>query len=225
LQGEIERASGTIEAFAPTMPGLRPTQPNGITYTRALLDLRRYTRLGPGGQLNLRAVAGGWLSGDALPMQRRFSVSGIDALPGFDFRQFVGASDVGSCSTGVEAQWAGFGRPAQCERMMLLQAEWKGDFRIDPFGDGDGFGDRRWMAGRFRADGALVLFANSGRGWLVGPQSGDVQYPKGSLPPTRTWHSDIGGGFDFGNFGVYVAQAVSQSTLGPNFYVRLGQRF
>jgi hypothetical protein len=190
-----------------------------------MFDLRRYTRLGPSAQLNVRAVAGGWVSGDPLPLERRVSVSGIDALPGFDFRQMVGTTDVGSCARGPEEVYAALGRPAQCERMVLLQAEWKGDFRVNLFGDGDGFGDRRWMAGRFKADGAVVLFANTGRGWLVSAPTGDLRYASGSIPPAKSWHSDVGGGFDFGNFGVYVAQAISQSSLRPNFYVRLGHRF
>jgi hypothetical protein len=63
-----------------------------VTYSRALFDLRRYNRLGPNAQLNLRAVFGGWVNGDALPVQRRFAVSGIDALPGFDFRRMLGTT-------------------------------------------------------------------------------------------------------------------------------------
>jgi hypothetical protein len=45
------------------------------------------------------------------------------------------------------------------------------------------------------------------------------------MPELRTWRTDIGGGFDFGDIGVYVAQAVSQRGLSPNVYVRLGHRF
>lgn len=225
LKGDFERGTGTFDAIAPTTDGVRTTTPGDVTYSRAFFDLRRYNRLGPGSQLNVRAVAGGWVSGDPLPLQRRVAVSGIDALPGFDFRQMVGANDAGTCATGPEVVYTALGRPAQCERMLLLQAEWKGDFRIDPFGNGDDFGDRRWAAGRFRADGAWVLFVNSGRGWLVGEPTADLRYADNSLPPVSTWRTDVGGGFDFGSFGVYVAQAVSESSLKPNFYVRLGHRF
>jgi len=225
LNAEFERGSGTLESVAPTTPGIRAQQAGPVVYSRALLDFRRYNRLAPGAQLNMRVVAGGWLSGDALPMQRRFAVSGIDALPGFDFRQMVGETDVGTCATGDPFAYAALGRPAQCERMLLLQAEWKGDFRIDLFGDNDGFGDRRWMAGRFRADGAWVLFANSGRGWLVGDGAGLLRAPSGGIPPLNTWHTDLGGGFDFGSLGVYVAKSVSQGDLPANVYVRLGRRF
>ncbi|MBL0169245.1 MAG: hypothetical protein IPP90_00775 [Gemmatimonadaceae bacterium] len=225
LQGEYERGTGALGRIAPATADTRFQSTGDITYARALVDLRRYNRLAPGAQINLRVVAGGWLSGDPLPMQRRFSVSGIDALPGFDFRQLVGTADVGTCATGDANVYAALGRPAQCERMMLLQAEWKGDFRINLFGNDEGFGDRRWMTGRFRADGAWVVFANSGRGWLMEDTPSAVHVPNGEIPSIGTWHTDIGGGFDFGSFGVYVAKAVSEGSLPANVYVRLGHRF
>jgi hypothetical protein len=60
----------------------------------------------------------------------------------------------------------------------------------------------------------------------VGPRDTDhVQYPKGSVPDLKSWRTDLGGGFDFGTFGVYVAQAVSESRLSPNAYLRLSRRF
>jgi hypothetical protein len=242
LRGEFERGTGTYDTMGELTPGVRPlptgTTPiplnQGVTYSRAFFDLRRYNRLGPNAQLNLRAVFGGWVNGDPLPVQRRFSVSGIDALPGFDFRRMIGTSDVGTCATGGEEGYAMLGRPAQCERMALLQAEWKGDFRINLFGDDSDYGDRRWGLGRVRADGAWVVFANSGRGWLIdrpSPSSvpnadlGPLVFDKNSVPGFDTWRTDIGGGFDFGDFGVYVAQAVSQGGLSPNVYVRLSRRF
>jgi len=224
VQGEFERGSGTLDAVALATTATRAQVAGGITYARALIDLRRYNRLAPGAQLNLRVVAAGWVDGDPLPLQRRFSVSGIDALPGFDFRQMVGTVDVGTCATGDPNQYAALGRPAQCERIMLVQAEWKGDFRVNLFGGDEGFGDRRWTAGRFRADGAWVLFANSGRGWLVGNGSTVLSLSRG-VPPLNSWRTDIGGGFDFGSLGIYVAKAVSDGSLPANVYVRLGRRF
>jgi hypothetical protein len=242
LRGEFERGQSDELTLPALTAGLgRPLvvtlrEPRAaVTYGRALFDLRRYNRLGPNAQLNLRAVFGGWVNGDALPIQRRLAVSGIDALPGFDFRRTLGDNDVGTCATGDEATYAVLGRPAQCERVALLQAEWKGDFRINLFGDDDS--DRRWRFGRRGADGTWVVFANSGRGWLVnrGPLGGastpaqaaadPLYFSRNRVPEIGSWRTDIGGGFDFGNFGVYVAQAVSQSGLSPNVYVRLGQRF
>ena len=225
LQGEYERGSGALDALAPTTGNTRPQSAGAVTYARALFDLRRYNRLAPGAQINVRIVAGGWLSGDPLPMQRRFAVSGLDALPGFDFRRLVGSADVGTCAAGDPNGYAALGRPAQCERMILVQTEWKGDFRIDLFGGNEGFGDRRWMAGRFRADGAWVLFANSGRGWLVTGSTTEFHSSKGTIPSIGTWHTDVGGGFDFGSVGIYVAKAVSERELPANVYLRLNRRF
>ena len=222
LRGQYEHGDGNL---------LRSTLPmNGsgteVVYSRAQLDLRRYNRLGPHGSLNLRAVVGGWIDGDPLPAQRRFSVSGIDALPGFDFRRQLNDTDVGTCAVGDEQAYATRGRPSLCDRMALLQVEWKGDFRINLFGNDEDIGDRRWVFSRMKADGAWVVFANSGRGWLVGPRGSNAMlYPNGSVPDIRSWRTDLGGGFDFGNFGVYVAQAVSESGLSPNVYLRLGRRF
>lgn len=226
LHGEFERGNGTLDRVAPTTPDVR-SQSAGtpITYSRAFADLRRYNRLGPSAQLNFRAVAGGWMSGDPLPLQRRFSVSGVDALPGFDFRRMIGdKADVGTCATGTDAGYAALGRPAQCERMLLLQAEWKGSFRVNLFGREDRFGDRRYITDRASADGNWVIFANSGRGWLMGDR-GDLSSGSGRVPDTGTWRTDLGGGLDFGSFGVYVAQAVSESGLKPNVFVRVGHRF
>jgi len=225
LRGEYEHGDGRLIRAGVPFAGAEDEEP-AVAYSRGLLDLRRYNRLGPNGSLNMRAVVGGWISGDPLPAQRRFSVSGIDALPGFDFRRQLNDTDVGTCAVGEEQAYAARGRPSLCDRMALLQIEWKGDFRVNLFGSDDDLGDRRWVFGRVKADGAWVVFANSGRGWLVGPRDGNnLLYPKGSVPDITSWRTDLGGGFDFGTFGVYVAQAVSESGLSPNVYMRLSRRF
>ena len=225
LRGEYERGDGRLIRVWVPFVGAEDEEP-AVAYSRALLDLRRYNRLGPNGSLNMRAVLGGWINGDPLPAQRRFSVSGLDALPGFDFRRQLNDTDVGTCAVGDEQSYTARGRPSLCDRMALLQVEWKGDFRVNLFGDEDDLGDRRWVFSRLKADGAWVVFANSGRGWLVGRRDTDaLLYPKGTVPGIRTWRTDLGGGFDFGTFGVYVAQAVSERGLSPNVYLRLGRRF
>ena len=225
LRLDYERGNGTLTQVALRTTGIRSLTPGDVTYARGLLDFRRYTTLGPGTQINVRAVAAGWLNGDALPMQRRVSVSGPDALPGFDFRRTIGATDASTCATGEASTYAQLGRPAQCDRMVLVQAEWKGDFRIHLFGRPDPMGDRRWATSRFTGDGNWVVFANGGRGWLVSSTPGAGHFPASRLPRIGLWRSDLGGGFDFGSFGVYVAEAVSMSGLNPNVYVRLGHRF
>ena len=214
-----------LQNVAPTTPEVRSQGVGDIQYSRGFADLRRYNRLGPAGQLNLRVVAGGWLNGDPLPLQRRFAVSGAGALPGFDFRRVIGNSgDVGTCATSSDADYEALGRPAQCERMLLLQAEWKGEFRFRLFGPDDRFGDRHNVIDRLTFDGSWVVFTNSGRGWLLGDR-GDLSVGTGRVPDTGTWRTDLGGGLDFGSFGFYVAQAVSQSGQRPNFFVRLSRRF
>ncbi|MEO7999521.1 MAG: hypothetical protein ABI852_18865 [Gemmatimonadaceae bacterium] len=173
--------------------------------------------------MNVRLVAGGVLSGDQLPIQRRFSVSGADALPGYDFRSKTGEIDGGTCASGSDSAFTKLGRPAQCDRFMLVQAEWKNDFRFSLFRDKDGGGWRLFNR-QLRVDGTWVVFMDSGRGWLIGEGDG-LHYGKSSLPALRTWRTDVGAGLDFGSFGVYVAQSVSDTELKPNVFIRLGRRF
>ncbi len=224
LHGELERGDGAIGVFGPTTVGVRAPVAGDVTYMRALVDVRRYNRLGPHAQFNARAVVGGWLSGDALPLERRFALSGIDALPGFGFRQMLGSTDTGACATGTNDNYRTLGRPAQCERMMLFQGEFKRDFSFD-VGRHSTFTERKWWLDGFKAEGQWVLFSNTGRGWMVGTPLADVRYRSNEFPSIQTWRADVGGGFDFSNFGVYVAQAVSDRSLSPHFYVRLGRRF
>lgn len=223
LTGQYERGSGSL-----TPPNLTPLEPlvaRDVEYGRVFFDLRRYNRLGPGANLNFRAVFGGWLHGDPLPQQRRLSVSGVDALPGYDFRRLLDEDsfDVGTCVQATNEAYAAIGRPANCQRMVLLQAEWKGDFRVQ-VGDRD-HGDERWYTSRFDADGNWVLFVNSGRGWLIGDETIAGAYRKESIPSMRTWRTDIGGGLDVGVLGLYVAKSVTDSGEPLNFFVRLGRRF
>ena len=95
-------------------------------------------------------------------------------------------------------------------------------------GGEDDYGDSRWYTSRFSADGTWVVFANSGRGWIprnvldLGEgEEGESDF----IPAIRTWRTDIGGGFDFGSFGLYVAKAVTNGSEKPNFFLRLGRRF
>ena len=219
IVADVERGSGEITAYGPTSAGVRDATPGRISYTRGLLDLRRYNRLGPDAQLNLRLVAGGWLSGDELPLQRRFSVGGPGTIPGFDFRHLEAGTDVSQCSMGAVPP----GAPAQCERMMLAQVEYRADLFFDPLGLFDG---SDWQYDRWGRGGAeWVLFADAGRGWLVGPKVGELQYEKGSYPRLGTFRTDIGAGIAFGPVGFYLAKALSDSKEPVNFFVRVKQRF
>ena len=50
--------------------GSIPTD-GSYAFNRLFIDVRRYTRVSPSGRVNLRLLAGGWLGGDPLPLQRR----------------------------------------------------------------------------------------------------------------------------------------------------------
>jgi len=215
---DAEHGAGRLSSVAPTSSSLyRPYGAGGtIDYTRGFIDARSYNRLSPVGQISFRVVAGGWMSGDPLPLQRRLSVEGPSLLPGYGFRGFSGAFDSGTCSAG-----APLGRPAECDRIAMAQVEYRGNLHVD-------MGDWREDAGRYvgaRSDASWVMFADAGRGWMVGPQSGDATYPKGEIPPTGTFRTDVGIGFDFGGMGIYAAKAVSAPTEPVNFFVRLHRRF
>jgi hypothetical protein len=213
---DITRAADTTQLAL-----LAPT----LSYGRVFFDVRRYNRIAPHTSVNLRVVAGGLLHGDGLPAQRQLSVSGVDALPGYTFRAPIGTPDVGTCNVRSDAEFAALGRPAGCDRIMLVQAEWAGDFRVGLFGRKQRTDDRRWYADGLRADGRWVVFVNSGRGWRVGPQDDGLTYPSGRLPFFEGFRSDVGVGLDLGILGVYVAHPLNGANRTPRTFVRLGRRF
>jgi outer membrane protein assembly factor BamA len=220
ITADYEHGTGTITSYAPTSPGVRDAFPGATTYSRGFLDLRRYNRLSPEGQLNFRVVAGGWLNGDELPLERRFSLGGPGALDGYPFRRTGPGTDVLQCSNGVDLP---LGVPAQCERMVLVQAEYRGDLWMSLFGDLDF--NNSWRSSGWERRAQWVVFTDAGRGWLVGNRIGDLQYPKDRLPSLGTFKTDVGVGFDAGLIGLYVAKSVSDSKEPPNFFVRVGRRF
>lgn len=213
ITADLERGSGDVTSHAPTT-SLRSTPPT-VEYTRGFLDLRRYNRLGPSSQLNARLVLGGWIGGDRLPLQRRLSVSGPGTLPGFDFRRMYEGEDVGTCTT----LGAVPGTPAECERVALAQIEYRGDIDFDFFGSGD------WYRWRMDTDGQWIVFADAGRGWLVGAPGGSLRYPKDRMPSLDTFRTDAGIGFDFGLIGLYVAKAISEPEVPANVFIRVHHRF
>jgi len=215
LLADYERGTGLIDALAPTSAGVRSWSSGPTRYQRGFMDLRRYNRLAPTSALNLRLVLGGWLSGDALPLQRRLSIDGPGTVPGFDFR-VIGGTDVGTCATGIPLP----ARPAQCDRISLAQLEYRSDIRLS-FSDGDARSRRT----RFRADGAWVFFADAGRGWLVNAPGSPLNYRRSELPPLSSYRTDIGGGLDFDQFGIYLAKALSAPKEPLNIFLRVRHRF
>jgi len=104
-----------------------------------------------------------------------------------------------------------------------MQAEYRGDLWMSMFGDWDW--DDSWHSGGWHRRAQWVVFADAGRGWLVGSRQGDLQYPKDALPSLSTFKSDLGIGFDAGLIGLYMAKSISDSREPPNFFVRVGRRF
>ena len=214
---DAEHGQGRLTEVAPSSFARPYSAGDEVQYNRGFVDARSYVMLSPSGQISLRVVGGGWLSGDPLPMQRRLSVEGPSALPGFDFRDITTAFDTGTCSMGSP-----LGRPAECDRIALAQVEYRGSLNID-------IGDWREDAGRYigaRSDASWVMFFDAGRGWMVGdPSSDDSSYPNDEIPSVNTFRSDVGLGFDFGGIGVYAAKAISRPEEPVNFFVRLQRRF
>ncbi len=190
------------------------------SYGRAFFDIRRYNRISPRRQINARLVFGGWVGGDQLPLERRFSVGGIGTIPGFDFRREGIGTDVGQCHDPNLPNNGG----AQCERVALAQLEYRHELLSELF---DVF-NRNGLRVRgqvFRVKPTAVAFVDAGRGWLVGPRVGTLQYPSGSLPAFGTYRTDVGAGLDLGLIGIYVAKAVSSSKEPANLFLRIRDRF
>jgi hypothetical protein len=210
LLADFERGTGMITEAGPTSPGVRPSALGTTRYSRVFVDARRYNRLAPNSQLNLRVVMGGWVSGDPLPLERRLSIDGPGTVPGFDFRTTVDGTDVGTCSVGISPP----GRPAQCERVALAQLEYRNDLHISVS-----------RGARFRADGAWVFFADGGRGWLVNSPGSPINIGRHDFPPLSSYRTDIGAGLDFDVLGVYLAKALSVPTEPLNMFLRIRHRF
>ena len=212
---DVEHGFSDITEYAPVAPPLAQRTPGRADYARGFMDLRRYNRVSPESQLNFRVVLGGWLNGDALPLQRRFSVDGPGAIPGYDFRSPSSGNSL-TCTDGTVP-----GMPSQCDRMALGQVEYRGDLHFNLFTDWDDEDD--YM--RRHADGVWVVFADAGRGWLVGQPDGALTYGRKDLPPLSTFRTDLGVGLDFDIIGVFVAKAMSRPKEPANFLVRIRHRF
>jgi outer membrane protein assembly factor BamA len=209
---------------------VRERSPGGrTTWDRLLLDIRSYNRISPDANFNLRLVAGGWLSGDELPLQRRFGLGGPATLPGYDFRRlqdrFGGsATDVLTCSNyTVQNGGLPVGTPGECERFAMAQVELRGDMGVDLFGILDG--DRDWRRNGWGRGAQWVLFADAGRGWLVGTPDDTRTFSQSALPPLKSFKTDVGVGLQLDELGLYLAKSLSDRGAPVNFFVRLRPRF
>jgi hypothetical protein len=215
--GQLVRLGSPVNYDAAT-GGLLPSAAEHVGYTRGFFDARRYNRLSPFTSLDFRIVAGGWLSGDPLPTERKLSLGGPGTLPGYDFREAETNPDVLQCANGILQP----GTPAQCDRIALVQVELRSRFFAGSLRD-DASDD--WWRPGLNGRMEWVVFADAGRGWNVGSLNGGVSYPSYLLPPLSSFRTDVGAGIDFGGLGLYVAKAVGDGAEPLQFFVRLTRRF
>jgi surface antigen Omp85-like protein len=183
-------------------------------FSRAFFDLRRYTRVSPSGRVNLRLLAGGWVGGDPLPLQRRLSMGGPDPLVGYGFRHSACDRDIADPAfTGSHV--------ATCDRMILAQVEYRGHISLHwAYGSSQAEDEQSTLFTLRGPD--LVVLGDAGQAWLVG--TGPGRLPKDRLPTLGSWIADLGLGVDWGGFGFYVAKAVTAG-VPLRFTVRLDHRF
>jgi hypothetical protein len=217
VTADLENGQGRYTGVGLTTTGRASAAGDAVNYTRGFLDVRRYNRLSPAHHINLRLVLGGWLNGDQLPLERRLSVEGPGAMPGFRFRAPHSGADVGLCSTGFGAP----GLPAQCDRIALAQVEYRDEMHVD----WDWEEGPRTHHHTTHAGWSWVVFADAGRGWLVGTPGNELTYGRSEIPPLSSFRTDVGAGLDFGSLGIYGAKSVSTPAEPLNFFVRLRHRF
>ncbi|MDZ7631364.1 MAG: hypothetical protein U5K74_08465 [Gemmatimonadaceae bacterium] len=218
LQGEYELGRGTHETFGTEIAAPVSSAGRRVQYGRALLDLRRYSRLSPTSQLNTRLIVGGWLHGDPLPLQRRLSLSGPGANTGFGFRQRISTPDGLQCSGSVALS----GAPALCDQMILVST----DYRHDINWLVDLFAGARMIQPDRSGYGGWVIFTDVGRGRLQNPRSPRVPTPAGAPRGLDALHVSLGAGLELGQGGVYVSRAISSpASPGVQVFVRLVRRY
>ncbi|HEU5219913.1 MAG TPA: hypothetical protein VFU23_14735, partial [Gemmatimonadales bacterium] len=189
-----------------------PIAPGPYSSSRIWLDARRYARLDPSVRAALHVVAGGWIEGDPLAVQRRVSLGGPDILPGYGFRS-------NNCAP---ASLADPSNPALCDRMVATQLEVRTRTRMGlPFPTPDPYITAlQRILGIREPD--IVIFGDLGKAWISGRGPGRV--PNDRLPLLKEWSADLGFGFDAGGLGLYLSQPLTGS--GPLlFSVRLQRRF
>lgn len=213
LRGGAEHSTSNDAAPVTLPAAVRSAIPTrNYGFGRFTLDLRRYNRLSPEINLNLRVWAGGWLAGDPLPLQRRLSLGGADLLPGYGFRA-------------LDCAPAGFGdpaRPALCDRALITQAEFRHRLKLRA-GYTVRDADHREL-NRFIGieDPDLVVFGDAGSAWLAG--DGPSRVPSDRVRSLSEWKADAGVGIDAGGIALYLVKAVTDGEP-LRVYLRLERRF
>ncbi|MGH7506386.1 MAG: hypothetical protein ACRELX_12075, partial [Longimicrobiales bacterium] len=183
-------------------------------FTTAVLDIRRYQRVGAKATLGLRAVGGGALDEQALPPQFQHALGGPGSLPGY--ARF--AADCGARQAFVRRSDQALGQDFYasygCDRFALFQAEYRGGFDLHFGGhdDDDGFWDADF------GSPSWIVFFDAARGWSYGADGTGLATDTGGL-------YDAGAGIILGDFGVYGAVPLNERSRGFNVFIRLAPRF
>jgi hypothetical protein len=178
-------------------------------FTHMFLDLRRYNRVSKNSVLALRLAGGGRLGSNRTPAQREHVIGGTGSLPGFDMLEF----DCGARASESFGTEPGYG----CQRFTLFQAEYRAGLNSPLRWGHDQIPDISGDIFSVQLHPAIVLFYNAGAAW-------DDEDFFDHLGKRESWKADVGGGFELGGFGFYLAYPLS-GTGGANFFVRLTARF
>lgn len=193
-------------------------------FRTGFLDLRRYARLGPTADVRVRGVLAGSLQEEPLPPQFQHALGGAGSLPGYPLmgldcgvrdREVSVLREDGDLTVRHPA-FAGYG----CDRIALLQVEYRGGFSVDvDLGDDEWDEDWNWYpAVDFTP--SWTLFANVGRGWAFDDPAATA-YPRYD---TGTF-ADVGMGILLGDIGLYWAYPLQGDDHDLNFFVRVDYRF
>ena len=214
IQAAVEFSHSDDVAPLLLPPSIRDPIPTAGSYdfTRLAFDIRKYVRVSPGVRFSGRLFTAGWLGGDPLPVQRRYSLGGTDLLPGYRFRSVT-------CAPSGPANPSDAGL---CNRVIAIQAEIR--TRLD-------FGLAYHLRDRERAEldriiaidqADLVFLTDAGTAWIAGDGPGQVS--TGKLPAGSQWKFDIGAGLDLGGVGIYLAKALTDD-MPVRLTLRLQRRF
>ncbi len=210
------------ETRGPPLAGL-PTME--ATFTRGLLDVRRYNAVGDA-SLNLRFVAEGILNNEVLPPQFQHALGGAGSLPGLpgfpDDPADMPAMDCGARDFQVSTSPMNFLATRffpfyGCYRYVLFQAQLEGYFGFQ-IGDADLDFRDEGLALNLELIPRWVLFFDAAQAWAQGNigsflrSDEDLKY-------------DAGGGIAFGDLGFYLAVPLEGDDKSVQFVVRLGSRF
>ncbi len=202
-------------------------QPRAVDtdFTAASLDLRRYTRLGPGADLRLRGFVAGSVDGDPLPPQFQRALGGEGSLPGYPLlsvdcgarTRTHGLLASGDPETPRTPVYAGYG----CDRVALFQAEYRGSVSFDMgLGDDDEWDEGWGWAPSVSIDPSWSVFFDAGRGWSLAGEGTPAR-----LGADSETLMDVGVGFFLGDIGLYWAWPLNGEDRDSNFFVRLSHRF